>query len=139
MVSHIVFLSLFLLQTFQKEEETDEAECEPSADEKRPLVHTNSRSSLKNRKTTRGSSFAVSEADKEETEKLDEEKLEEVSCAATSLGFGWMGQHGLCRLFNTLADIWTKVRSGLSSFPLQLSSYQTLAIALCGLNGYDCF
>ncbi|KAF3839767.1 hypothetical protein F7725_018484 [Dissostichus mawsoni] len=72
-----VYHTLVTMQTFQKEEETDEAECEPSADEKSPLVHTNSRSSLKNRKTTRGSSFAVSEADKEEKEKLDEEKLEE--------------------------------------------------------------
>ncbi|XP_034084197.1 ATP-binding cassette, sub-family B (MDR/TAP), member 4 isoform X1 [Gymnodraco acuticeps] len=72
-----VYHTLVTMQTFQKEEETDEAECEPSADEKRPLVHTNSHSSLKNRKTTRGSSFAVSEADKEEKEKLDEEKLEE--------------------------------------------------------------
>ncbi|KAK1895893.1 ATP-dependent translocase ABCB1 [Dissostichus eleginoides] len=72
-----VYHTLVTMQTFQKEEETDEAECEPSADEKSPLVHTDSRSSLKNRKTTRGSSFAVSEADKEEKEKLDEEKLEE--------------------------------------------------------------
>ncbi|KAK5862309.1 hypothetical protein PBY51_017719 [Eleginops maclovinus] len=71
-----VYHTLVTMQTFQKEEETVEAQSEPSADEKSPFVHSNSRCSLKKRKTTRGSSFAVSEGDKEEKEKLDEEKEE---------------------------------------------------------------
>lgn len=78
-----------LPQTFQKVEGGEEAECELSAGEKSPLVKTFSQSSLHRRKSTRGSSFAASEGEKEDKEKFkrDEEKTGEVSCGATSPGF----------------------------------------------------
>ena len=63
----------------------DEAECELPPGEKSPLTKTISRSSLYRRKSTRGSSFAASEGEKESKEKVKEE-VEEVSCDVTSLG-----------------------------------------------------
>ncbi|XP_070822421.1 ATP-dependent translocase ABCB1 [Chaetodon trifascialis] len=74
-----VYHSLVTMQTFQKVEDGEEAECELPAGEKSPLVKTFSQSSLHRRKSTRGSSFAVSEGDKEEKEKFkrDQDKTEE--------------------------------------------------------------
>ncbi|CAJ1062228.1 ATP-binding cassette%2C sub-family B (MDR/TAP), member 4 [Xyrichtys novacula] len=65
-----VYHTLVTMQTFQKEEEELEAEGHLSADEKSPLVKSTSQSSLLRRKSTRGSSFAHSEGDKEEMEKF---------------------------------------------------------------------
>ena len=68
-----------------------------SEDEKRPLAKSVSQSSLHRRKSTRGSSFAGSEGDREEKEKLKDisEKPEEVSCGVTLLVriLGCRGQH----------------------------------------------
>ncbi|XP_074538680.1 ATP-dependent translocase ABCB1 [Halichoeres trimaculatus] len=66
-----VYHTLVTMQTFQKEEEAaQEAEGHLSGDEKSPLVKSVSQSSLLRRKSTRGSSFAHSEGDKEELEKF---------------------------------------------------------------------
>ncbi|XP_041798486.1 ATP-binding cassette, sub-family B (MDR/TAP), member 4 [Chelmon rostratus] len=74
-----VYHTLVTMQTFQKVEGGEEAECELSAGEKSPLVKTFSQSSLHRRKSTRGSSFAASEGEKEDKEKFkrDEEKTGE--------------------------------------------------------------
>ncbi|XP_071324542.1 ATP-dependent translocase ABCB1 [Trachinotus anak] len=74
-----VYHTLVTMQTFQKIEEGEEAEHEPSADEKSPLVKSFSQSSLYRRKSTRGSSMTASEGEKEEKEKFkyDEDKTEE--------------------------------------------------------------
>uniref|UniRef100_A0A3B4T8A9 ATP-binding cassette, sub-family B (MDR/TAP), member 4 n=1 Tax=Seriola dumerili TaxID=41447 RepID=A0A3B4T8A9_SERDU len=60
-------------------QEGEEAEYEPSADEKSPLVKSFSQSSLYRRKSTRGSSMTASEGEKEEKEKVKygEDKIEE--------------------------------------------------------------
>ncbi|KAM7420778.1 hypothetical protein PAMA_015141 [Pampus argenteus] len=65
-----VYYTLVTMQTFQKVEEGEEHEYEQSEDEKSPLVKSFSQSSLYRRKSTRGSSFAASEGEKEEKEKL---------------------------------------------------------------------
>ncbi len=51
------------------------------SDEKSPLTKSFSQSSLKRRKSTRGSSFAASIGDKDEKEKFsqDQDKTEEVN------------------------------------------------------------
>ncbi|XP_069552097.1 ATP-dependent translocase ABCB1 [Brachyistius frenatus] len=65
-----VYHTLVTMQTFQKVEEDKEAECEPSTDEKSPLV----KSGVFRRKSTRGSSVTASEGEKEEKEKLTDGK-----------------------------------------------------------------
>ncbi|XP_074509789.1 ATP-dependent translocase ABCB1 isoform X5 [Sebastes fasciatus] len=72
-----VYHTLVTMQTFQKAEETEEVEREQSADEKSPLVKSLSRSSLHRRKSTRGSSFAASEGDKEVKEKFKNDEIKE--------------------------------------------------------------
>ncbi|XP_023256533.1 multidrug resistance protein 1 [Seriola lalandi dorsalis] len=74
-----VYHTLVTMQTFEKVEEGEEAEYEPSADEKSPLVKSFSQSSLYRRKSTRGSSMTASEGEKEEKEKVKygEDKIEE--------------------------------------------------------------
>ncbi|XP_070768347.1 ATP-dependent translocase ABCB1 [Enoplosus armatus] len=71
-----VYHTLVTMQTFQKAEEGEEADCE-SLDEKSPLVKSFSQSSLHRRKSRRGSSFAASEGEKEEKEKFHQDKTEE--------------------------------------------------------------
>ncbi|KAM7383493.1 hypothetical protein PAMP_003139 [Pampus punctatissimus] len=65
-----VYYTLVTMQTFQKVEDGEGYEYEQSEDEKSPLVKSFSQSSLYRRKSTRGSSFAASEGEKEEKEKL---------------------------------------------------------------------
>ncbi|XP_034553324.1 ATP-binding cassette, sub-family B (MDR/TAP), member 4 [Notolabrus celidotus] len=65
-----VYHTLVTMQTFQKEEDGLESEGHLSGDEKSPLVKSVSQTSLLRRKSTRGSSFAHSEGDKEEMEKF---------------------------------------------------------------------
>ncbi|KAM8735723.1 ATP-dependent translocase ABCB1 [Acanthopagrus schlegelii] len=74
-----VYQSLVTMQTFQKAEDGEEDECEPSAGEKSPLAKTFSHSSIRRRKSTRGSSFTASEGDKDEKDKSkgDQDKTEE--------------------------------------------------------------
>ncbi|XP_074509784.1 ATP-dependent translocase ABCB1 isoform X1 [Sebastes fasciatus] len=72
-----VYHTLVTMQTFEKAKETEEAECEQSADEKSPLVKSLPRSSLRRRKSTRGSSFSASEGDKEVKEKFKDDGIEE--------------------------------------------------------------
>ncbi|XP_008297780.1 ATP-dependent translocase ABCB1 [Stegastes partitus] len=72
-----VYHTLVTMQTFQKVEEDEEDEYEVSANEKSPLVKTSSESALRRRKSTRGSSFAASEGEKEEKEKLTEKTDED--------------------------------------------------------------
>ncbi|XP_049439803.1 ATP-binding cassette, sub-family B (MDR/TAP), member 4 [Epinephelus fuscoguttatus] len=73
-----VYHTLVTMQTFQELEELEEAEFELSADgEKSRLVRTPSRSSLRRRKSTRGSSFTGSVGEKEEKEKLKDGNKEE--------------------------------------------------------------
>uniref|UniRef100_A0A671WWP5 ATP-binding cassette, sub-family B (MDR/TAP), member 4 n=1 Tax=Sparus aurata TaxID=8175 RepID=A0A671WWP5_SPAAU len=76
-----VYHSLVTMQTFQKAEDGEEDDCELSAGEKSPLAKTFSHSSIRRRKSTRGSSFAASEGDKDEKDKSkgDQDKTEEVS------------------------------------------------------------
>ncbi|KAM9724519.1 ATP-dependent translocase ABCB1 [Menidia menidia] len=64
-----VYHTLVTMQTFQKDAE-GETENELGADEKSPLDKPISESTLFRRKSTRGSSFAVSEGGEEEKEKL---------------------------------------------------------------------
>uniref|UniRef100_UPI0037E91357 ATP-dependent translocase ABCB1 n=1 Tax=Semicossyphus pulcher TaxID=241346 RepID=UPI0037E91357 len=73
-----VYHTLVTMQTFQKAEDDMESEGLVSADEKSPLVKSVSQSSLR-RKSTRGSSFAPSEGDREEKEKfkLGHDKMDE--------------------------------------------------------------
>lgn len=82
---------LSILQTFQQVEDGEESEYEQAEDEKSPSVKSFSQSSLYRRKSTRGSSFAGSEGEREEKEKLRDvtDRAEEVSCGVTSFG-------GLC-------------------------------------------
>lgn len=54
------------------------------------MVSAGETSPLVKRKSTRGPSFAASEG---KTEKHGQDKTEEVSCGATSLGLEWLGQH----------------------------------------------
>ncbi|KAM9353467.1 ATP-dependent translocase ABCB1 [Symphorus nematophorus] len=79
MDKHGVYHTLVTMQTFQKVEDEDEEECEKSAGGKSPLDRSVSRSSVRRRKSTRGSSFAASEGDKEEKEKskTDQDKTDE--------------------------------------------------------------
>ncbi|KAM4579986.1 ATP-dependent translocase ABCB1 [Odontesthes bonariensis] len=66
-----VYHTLVTMQTFQKvDEEEEEEESELSVDEKSPIGKPFSESSLYRRKSTRGSSFAASEGEKEEKGKL---------------------------------------------------------------------
>lgn len=116
----------------------EEAECELSPGEKSPLAKTISGSSLYRRKSTRGSSFAASEGEKESKEKVKDE-IEEVSCDATSLGLGQLDLHGLCRLSSllTLSDPYTLQRErnqGPFSPLLFVLAIGPLAIAMRGLN-----
>lgn len=76
----VVSSRLSLPQTFQQVEEGEEADHELSAEEKSPLVRSLSHSPLQRRKSTRGSSFAVSEGEKKEKEKSLQDITEEVSC-----------------------------------------------------------
>ncbi|XP_029307520.1 ATP-dependent translocase ABCB1 [Cottoperca gobio] len=72
-----VYHTLVTMQTFQKVEKQDEVKCELSDDEKNPLVKSLSQSSLHKRKSSISSSFAASEVDKMEKEKLNDEEMEE--------------------------------------------------------------
>lgn len=83
----VISFWLFPLQTFKKVEDATEADFEVPSGDRSPLARTPSQSSLFRRKSTRGSSFAASEGDKEEREKFRAERTVEVSCGATSLGF----------------------------------------------------
>lgn len=98
-LSHCLSLwSLSRLQTFQEVEDGEEPVSELCAGEKSPLDKSFSQSSLYRRKSTRGSSFAASEGKKDEKEKFqdDQDKTEEVSCAARLLGLGgWVKTSGL--------------------------------------------
>uniref|UniRef100_A0A8C2XT47 ATP binding cassette subfamily B member 1 n=1 Tax=Cyclopterus lumpus TaxID=8103 RepID=A0A8C2XT47_CYCLU len=80
--------------TFQNVEESEETALEHSVDKNSPLAKTRSQSSVHNRKSTRSTSFASSEEEKEEKQKLKDYGIDEVSCGPTSLGFE---QHRLCR------------------------------------------
>ncbi|XP_044065307.1 ATP-binding cassette, sub-family B (MDR/TAP), member 4 isoform X1 [Siniperca chuatsi] len=71
-----VYHTLVTMQTFQKVEDGEEADNE-SVDEKSPLVKSFSESSLYRRKSTRGSSFAASEGEKEEKNTYHQDKTEE--------------------------------------------------------------
>lgn len=72
------------MQTFQKADDGEEGEFVQSDDEKGTLAKSFSQSSLHRRKSTRGSSFAGSEGDREERQKLrDISEKEEVSCVVT--------------------------------------------------------
>lgn len=72
---------LFLLQSFQKLEDLEDSDYEPWVAEKSQLIESFSQSPLHRRRSTRGSSFAVSEGTKEEKEKFefDQDNMEEVS------------------------------------------------------------
>eukprot|EP00064_Thunnus_orientalis_P004352 superscaffoldBa00000393_g4363 len=65
-----VYYTLVTMQTFQQVEDGEESEYEQAEDEKSPSVKSFSQSSLYRRKSTRGSSFAGSEGEREEKEKL---------------------------------------------------------------------
>ncbi|XP_070692316.1 ATP-dependent translocase ABCB1 [Pempheris klunzingeri] len=69
-----VYHTLVTMQTFQNVDDGEEVEHELSADETSPLVKTFSQSSLFKRKSTRSSSLAASEGEKE---KFSQEKPEE--------------------------------------------------------------
>lgn len=64
---------MLVFQSFQNVEESNEEFIEQDEVEKSPLVKT---PSLRKRKSTRGSSFAVSEGDTKD----DKDKKEEVRC-----------------------------------------------------------
>ncbi|XP_075965014.1 ATP-dependent translocase ABCB1 [Anarhichas minor] len=75
-----IYHTLVTMQTFQnvdEGEEAEEAEWEHSANKKSPLAKTHSQSSLHRRKSTRGASFAASEGEKEEKDKLKDYSTEE--------------------------------------------------------------
>lgn len=72
----VVSSRLSLPQTFQQVEEGEEADHELSAEKKSPIVKS---ASLRRRKSTKGS-FAASEGEKEEKEKSQQDKTEEVNC-----------------------------------------------------------
>lgn len=78
---------LFLLQSFQKLEDLEDSDYEPWVAEKSQLIESFSQSSLHRRRSTRGSSFAVSEGTKEERDKFecDKDNIEEVSCGPETL------------------------------------------------------
>uniref|UniRef100_A0A8C4I844 ATP-binding cassette, sub-family B (MDR/TAP), member 4 n=1 Tax=Dicentrarchus labrax TaxID=13489 RepID=A0A8C4I844_DICLA len=71
-----VYHTLVTMQTFQQIED-EEADSELFESEKSPLVKSPSKSSLHRRKSTRGSSFAASEGDKEEKQKFKHDQAEE--------------------------------------------------------------
>lgn len=68
-------------------EDGEEEQSELSGGEKSPLVKTFSQSSMRRRKSTRGSSFVGSEKGEKEEKALkdNEENADEVSCGAASL------------------------------------------------------
>ncbi|KAK9513786.1 hypothetical protein VZT92_027292 [Zoarces viviparus] len=75
-----IYHTLVTMQTFQNVDEGkggEEAEWEHSADKKSPLAKTHSHSSLHRRKSARGASFAASEGEKEEKDKLKDYDTEE--------------------------------------------------------------
>lgn len=71
---------LFLLQSIQKVEDLQDSDSEVSVIEKSSLIKSFSQSSLHRRKSTRGSSFTISEGTKEEKQKFVCDTIEEVSC-----------------------------------------------------------
>uniref|UniRef100_A0A8C5I2M5 ABC-type xenobiotic transporter n=1 Tax=Gouania willdenowi TaxID=441366 RepID=A0A8C5I2M5_GOUWI len=76
MEKHGVYHTLVTMQTFEKVEEEEE-DPELSAGEKSPLTKSFSECGPIRRKSTRGSSFAVSEGGKSDKEKYDVDKMEE--------------------------------------------------------------
>uniref|UniRef100_A0A8D3B7B9 ATP-binding cassette, sub-family B (MDR/TAP), member 4 n=1 Tax=Scophthalmus maximus TaxID=52904 RepID=A0A8D3B7B9_SCOMX len=76
MEKHGIYHTLVTTQTFQKAEAGEEAQCEPSAEEKSPLVKSLSESTPYRRKSMRGSSVSASERGKEEKGKSDNDKDE---------------------------------------------------------------
>uniref|UniRef100_A0A8C4I6J3 ATP-binding cassette, sub-family B (MDR/TAP), member 4 n=1 Tax=Dicentrarchus labrax TaxID=13489 RepID=A0A8C4I6J3_DICLA len=78
-----VYHTLVTMQTFQQIED-EEADSELFESEKSPLVKSPSKSSLHRRKSTRGSSFAASEGDKEEKQKFKHDQAEEVNVPPVS-------------------------------------------------------
>ncbi|KAE8288797.1 Multidrug resistance protein 1 [Larimichthys crocea] len=72
-----VYHTLVTMQTFKKVEDATEADFEVPSGDRSPLARTPSQSSLFRRKSTRGSSFAASEGDKEEREKFRAERMVE--------------------------------------------------------------
>lgn len=76
LIASVVSSPLSRLQTFQKAEAGEEAQCEPSAEEKSPLVKSLSESTPYRRKSMRGSSVSASERGKEEKGKSDNDKDE---------------------------------------------------------------
>ncbi|XP_023145774.2 ATP-binding cassette, sub-family B (MDR/TAP), member 4 isoform X2 [Amphiprion ocellaris] len=79
-----VYHTLVTMQTFQKADEDEEDEDEGSADEKSPLTKQFSNSSVRRRKSTRGSSVTASEGGKEEKEKLTEKTEEDENIPGAS-------------------------------------------------------
>lgn len=81
---------LFLLQSFQKLEDLEDSDDEPLVAEKSQLIKSFSQSSLHRRRSTRGSSFSVSDGTKEEKEKFEcnQANIEEVSCGPETLQIG---------------------------------------------------
>uniref|UniRef100_A0A8C5I315 ATP-binding cassette sub-family B member 5 n=1 Tax=Gouania willdenowi TaxID=441366 RepID=A0A8C5I315_GOUWI len=74
MEKHGVYHTLVTMQTFEKVEEEEE-DPELSAGEKSPLTKSFSECGPIRRKSTRGSSFAVSEGGKSDKEKYDDENV----------------------------------------------------------------
>lgn len=73
---------LFLLQSFQNVEDSEDSDSELSVIEKSPLIKSFSQSPLHRRRSTRGSSFAASEGTKEKDKNEgDEDNIDEVSHA----------------------------------------------------------
>uniref|UniRef100_A0A671WWQ0 ATP-binding cassette, sub-family B (MDR/TAP), member 4 n=1 Tax=Sparus aurata TaxID=8175 RepID=A0A671WWQ0_SPAAU len=66
-----VYHSLVTMQTFQKAEDGEEDDCELSAGEKSPLAKTFSHSSIRRRKSTRGSSFAKEQEGRQREKRCD--------------------------------------------------------------------
>ncbi|XP_056142526.1 ATP-binding cassette, sub-family B (MDR/TAP), member 4 [Lampris incognitus] len=74
-----VYHTLVTMQTFKSVEEDDAAACEQAVDEKSPSIMSFSECSLYRRKSTNGSSFIVSEGEKDKKgkEESDKDKTEE--------------------------------------------------------------
>uniref|UniRef100_A0A8C2Z5S5 ATP binding cassette subfamily B member 1 n=1 Tax=Cyclopterus lumpus TaxID=8103 RepID=A0A8C2Z5S5_CYCLU len=72
-----IYHTLVTMQTFQNVEESEETALEHSVDKNSPLAKTRSQSSVHNRKSTRSTSFASSEEEKEEKQKLKDYGIDE--------------------------------------------------------------
>lgn len=113
---------LFLLQSFQKLEDLEDSDYEPWVAEKSQLIKSFSQSSLHRRRSTRGSSFTVSEGTKEEKEQFecDQDNIEEVSCGPETFQERQLASDSVDKPGS--ADLYRSVYSCLSLVSIDLSS-----------------